>query len=69
MKQYLLVFALVLALIACSQKGTEPKSTSQDHNDQEIINSDNTPKDSKKESYFFSQKKTLYLYLMAIKFS
>lgn len=62
MKQYLLVFALVLALIACSQKGTEPKSTSQDHNDQEIINSDNTPKDSKKDLTVLAEENSVSLF-------
>lgn len=62
MKQYLLVFALVLALIACSQKGTEPKSTSQDHNDQEIINSDNTPKDSKKDLTVLAEENSVPLF-------
>ncbi|WPM06376.1 outer surface lipoprotein OspB (plasmid) [Borreliella sinica] len=38
MRQYLLGFTLALALIACSQKGAEQKN-SQDHNDQEIIDS------------------------------
>ncbi|SCW38333.1 lipoprotein [Borreliella japonica] len=47
MKQYLLGFALVLALIGCAQKGAEPKNTSQDHNDQEIFDSSKVSKDSK----------------------
>ncbi|WKC87653.1 outer surface lipoprotein OspB [Borreliella japonica] len=47
MKQYLLGFALVLALIGCAQKGAEQKNTSQDHNDQEIFDSSKVSKDSK----------------------
>ncbi|MBB6031865.1 hypothetical protein HNR35_000868 [Borreliella spielmanii] len=46
-QQYLLVFALILALIACSQKGTEPKDDN--YNDQEIASGDKEPKISKKE--------------------
>lgn len=46
MKKYLLGFALVLALIACGQKGAEPK-----HNDQDVEESNKARKDdSKKES-------------------
>ncbi|WKC80302.1 outer surface lipoprotein OspB [Borreliella tanukii] len=46
MRQYLIGFALVLALLACAQKGAEPKT--QNHNDQEIIDSSSdAPKDSK----------------------
>ncbi|QFI14975.1 outer surface lipoprotein OspB (plasmid) [Borrelia sp. CA_690] len=39
MRLYLLGFALVLALMACAQKGAEPKNTTQKHNDQEILDS------------------------------
>ncbi|WKC74799.1 outer surface lipoprotein OspB (plasmid) [Borreliella yangtzensis] len=46
MRQYLIGFALVLALLACAQKGAEPKAQS---NDQEVVDSskDSPSKDSK----------------------
>ncbi|MBB6043251.1 outer surface lipoprotein OspB (plasmid) [Borreliella yangtzensis] len=46
MRQYLIGFALVLALLACAQKGAEPKTQ---NNDQEIVDSgkDSSSKDSK----------------------
>ncbi|WP_187983293.1 outer surface lipoprotein OspB [Borreliella bavariensis] len=44
MKKYLLGFALVLALIACGQKGAEPK-----HNDQEVEDSKKDQKDASKK--------------------
>lgn len=44
MRQYLIGFALVLALLACAQKGAEPKAQS---NDQEVVDSNkNASKDS-----------------------
>ncbi|APS99330.1 cell surface protein (plasmid) [Borreliella mayonii] len=47
MRLYLLGFTLVLALIGCAQKGTEPKNTSGKNNDQEIIDSSKAEKDDK----------------------
>ncbi|AJA90704.1 cell surface protein (plasmid) [Borreliella chilensis] len=42
MKKYLLGFALAITLIACAQKGADPKNTStQEYNDQEIIDTSN----------------------------
>ncbi|WKC75702.1 outer surface lipoprotein OspB [Borreliella valaisiana] len=45
MRQYLIGFALALALLACAQKGAEPKTQ---NNDQEVVDSSkDSPKDSK----------------------
>lgn len=67
MKKYLLGFALVLALIACGQKGAEPK-----HNDQDVEESNKARKDdSKKESPLVTEDtvKLQWSYLITMKFS
>ncbi|MBB6208374.1 outer surface lipoprotein OspB [Borreliella lanei] len=47
MRLYLIGFALVLALIGCAQKGTEPKNTSGKNSDKELIDSSKAEKDAK----------------------
>lgn len=57
MKKYLLGFALVLALIACGQKGAEPK-----HNDQEVEDSKKDQKDASKKDLPLVTEDTVKLF-------
>ncbi|AAT93774.1 MULTISPECIES: outer surface lipoprotein OspB [Borreliella] len=57
MKKYLLGFALVLALIACGQKGAEPK-----HNDQEVEDSKKDQKDNSKRDLPLVTEDTVKLF-------
>ncbi|WP_215535649.1 outer surface lipoprotein OspB [Borreliella bavariensis] len=57
MKKYLLGFALVLALIACGQKGAEPK-----HNDQEVEDSKKDQKDASKKDLPLATEDTVKLF-------